>query len=204
MNGIFHRIDVARVSCGFLSVKDTLAALEGNHVLDPFSTLVSSGIEIGKDNILFPGVTLQVTNGAKFALGNKNIIHAGSLFEVTHGSIIVGSKNQFGEGGFTARANRPGARIDIGDSGRYLSNPSVFGETTLGSGTQILGNITVDGCVLEAGGSHEESNPDSRGGLLKGSGIARGLTIPKGMVIAGQGSFIQDQMLSQNHFHSKT
>lgn len=203
MNSLFEKIDTARVACGFLTVEAMMELLDGNHVLDPFSTLVSPGVVLGKGNIVYPGVTLKVSGSATLTFTDNNTLHAGCLFEASHGDILVGSGNCFGEGGFTAKANREGAGIRIGDRGRYLSNPTVFGETTLGDGCQLLGSITVDSCTLEGGGSYEEPDPDLRGGLLKGRGLARCLTVPRGKVIAGEGAFRQEDLLPQSHFHPK-
>jgi len=204
MNTLLQRIDAAREACGYLTVEAMMEALEGNHVLDPFSTLVTAGVQLRRRNILYPGVTLKAFGPARLVMADGNSLHAGCLFEASRGDIIVGSGNSFGEGGFIAKANRQAARIEIGDAGRYQNNPSVFGETTLGDGCQLLGSIIVDSCTLEGGGSHEEPDPDLRGGLLKGSGLARNLTIPKGKVIAGQGAFQETDLLPQSHFHPKT
>ncbi|MEM9633225.1 MAG: AraC family transcriptional regulator [Pseudomonadota bacterium] len=203
MNIDFEKIDAARQARGFLPISQMMALLDGNLVLDPFSTLISTGVSFGRDNVLYPGVTLQASEGAKISLGDANILHSGTSVSSSHGSVTIRDHNQFGEGGFTAKANRPGAKIRIGSHGRYLNNPSVFGETVLGDGTQILGNITVDTCSLGGGGSHAEPDPDLRGGLLKGQGTARNLIVPMGHVIAAQGSFFEDDLLPQSHFHPK-
>jgi hypothetical protein len=203
MSGLFASIDAARLACGFLTLSQMMDALAGNHVLDPFSTLISAGVTAGKNNIFYPGVTLKASTGMEIRLGDDNSVHAGSLFEAVTGSILIGSNNQFGEGGFTAKANRPGAEIRIGSHGRYLNNPALFGRCVLGDGSQILGNITVDSCTLADGGSFREDDPDLRAGLLKGSGVARNLTVARGMVIAGNGTFSADDLLPQRHFHPK-
>ena len=97
----------------------------------------------------------------------------------------------------------PFSTIRIGSHGRYLNNPALFGRCVLGDGSQILGNITVDSCTLADGGSFREDDPDLRAGLLKGSGVARNLTVARGMVIAGNGTFSADDLLPQRHFHPK-
>ncbi|MTH95631.1 AraC family transcriptional regulator [Roseibium sp. RKSG952] len=200
----FEKIDAARIACGFLTVRETLEVLEGNLVLDPFSTLVSASVGFGRNNVIYPGVTLRASGAAAIVFADENTLHAGTLIEASHGDVTIGSNNQFGEGGFTAKANRDGARIQIGSNGRYLNNPSVFGACCLGDGTQILGNITVDSCSLGDGGSFMEPDPDLRGGLLKGSGVARNLCIPKGKVIVGNGTISEDNLLPQSHFHPKS
>ena len=203
MSDLFASIDAARLACGFLPLSQMMEVLDGNHVLDPFSTLVSEGVSAGRNNIFYPGVTLKASSGAKIQLGDDNIVHSGSHFEASNGNILIGSKNQFGEGGFTAKANRPGAEIRIGSHGRFLNNPALFGRCMLGDGCQILGNITVDSCKLSDGGSFQEDDPDMRGGLLKGSGVARNLSVARGMVIAGNGTFSSEDLLPQRHFHPK-
>lgn len=50
---------------------------------------------------------------------------------------------------------------DIAEANTVLDMHSVLlGKTTLGDGSQILGNITTQNCTLAGGGSHEEANPD--------------------------------------------
>ncbi|MES0880066.1 AraC family transcriptional regulator [Roseibium sp. SCP14] len=203
MNIDFEKIDAARQVRGFLPISRMMALLDGNLVLDPFSTLISAGVSFGKDNVLYPGVTLLASKETTISLGNANILHSGTLVSASHGCVTIGDHNQFGEGGFTAKANRNGAEIRIGSHGRYLNNPSVFGQTVLGDGTQILGSIAVDTCTLRDGGSHAEPDPDLRGGLLKGQGTARNLLVPMGHVIAAQGSFLEEDILPQRHFHPK-
>ncbi|GAB2185642.1 hypothetical protein LAB1_29510 [Roseibium sp. LAB1] len=196
-------IDAARLACGFLTLSQMMEALDGNHVLDPFSTLISAGVSVGKNNVFYPGVTLKTCAGSEIRLADGNIVHSGSHFEAVTGNIEIGSNNQFGEGGFSAKANRTGAEIRIGSHGRFLNNPAIYGTCTLGDGSQILGNITVDSCTLSDGSSFQEDDPDLRGGLLKGNGVARNLNVARGMVIAGNGTFSSEDLLPQKHFHPK-
>ncbi|WP_141103901.1 hypothetical protein [Rhizobium sp. R634] len=158
-------IDDTRRSRGLMTIADTGKLTErGNIIFDPFSVLIAADVKIGRDNIIFPCVSLLCRELGELLIGDNNTFYSNSLVEAVSGPISIGSSNQFGEGGFTAKTNRLGARIVIGDHGRYLSGASVFGEATLGTGSQILGAITVDSCHLEAGQSHKESDPDLRGG----------------------------------------
>jgi len=175
----------------------------GNIFYDPHSVLISARAVIGRDNIFFPGVYLFCSEGGTLEVGDGNTFHANTLIEATHGAIRIGSRNQFGEGGFTAKANRHAASTAIGDEGRYLNGAAVFGETTLGSGSQLLGQITVDSCILAAGGSFREPDPDRRAGLLKGTGVAQNLTVPIGHVAVGAGSFSAADLQLQSNFHPK-
>lgn len=197
-------IDDIRRARGLMTIGDIQELVQrGNVVYDPFSVLITAAARIGTGNVIFPCVSLFCGDQGELSIGDNNTLFANSLVEAISGPIVIGSFNQFGEGGFMAKTNRPGASIVIGDNGRYLNGAAVFGETTLGTGSQILGAITVDSCHLEAGRSHEQADPDLRAGLLKGSGIARNLTVPAGQVILGNGAFSQDDIKPQSFFHPK-
>lgn len=118
-------------------------------------------------------------------------------------SVVLGSGNRVGEGGFTARTQTPGAAIAIGDHGRYVGGVSVTGRTALGSVSQILGAIAVDGTTLEPGDSYRDPDPDRRAGVLKGQGRARDLRVGRGAVIVGQWEFRQADMVRQIQFHPR-
>ena len=197
-------LDRVRRDQGLLTIDEVIGLSErANVIYDPYSTLISARAVIGHGNIFFPGVYLFCTEGGALEVGDANLFHANTLFEASAGAIRVGSRNQFGEGGFTAKANRAGASIEIGDEGRYLNGAAVFGETVLGSGSQLLGAITVDSCRLEPGGSFREPDPDRRAGLLKGAGVARNITVPAGQVIVGAGTFSASDLQPQSNFHPK-
>lgn len=197
-------VNAARQAAGFLTVEETVALGEGgNQILDPFSVLISERVKLGSGNTLYPGCTIKAADNAEIVIGDNNLLHSGTLIEASAGPIVIGTGNQFGEGGFTAKTNQPGSSILIGNKGRYLNNPSVFGKTELQDGSQILGNISVISCTLCAGGSHADPDPDLRAGLLKGAGMAKGLTVAAGYVIQGQGAFGQDQAVRQSVFHPK-
>lgn len=197
-------IDKLRHSRGLMTIGQIEELVDqGNVIFDPFSVLIAATVKIGTGNIFYPCVSLLCSEPGTLSIGDGNFFHSNSLIEALSGPITVGSANQFGEGGFTAKTNRPGATVVIGDHGRYLNGAAVFGATNLGTGSQILGAITVDGCVLERGGSHQESDPDRRAGLLKGAGVARNLTVPMGSVIVGQGIFSVEDLKPQSFFHPK-
>ncbi len=174
------QLDRIRAGRGFLSIAETLALADtGNVVFDPFSLLVSRGVRIGSRNVFYPGVTLVCETG---------------------GTIVIGSDNQFGEGGFTARAEG-GSSIEIGDGGRYTLGCSATAPAQLGSGSQILGAIAVQDCLLGAGGTFRDADPDARGAVLKGVGRARGLRLARGQVIQGDGLFNIADMKPQSFYH---
>jgi hypothetical protein len=198
-------LDDVRRQKGLLTLAEMIKLSErGNLFYDLYSILISERAVIGRENTFYPGVYLFCSDAGALEVGDGNVFHSNSLIEATHGSILIGNRNQFGEGGFTAKANRPGASIKIGDEGRYLNGASVFGETHLGSGSQLLGQITADNCKLTSGGNFREPDPDRRAGLLKGAGVARNLTVPVGQVVVGAGTFSASDMQPQSNFHPKT
>ncbi len=197
-------IDEIRRLRGLMTIGDIQDLVQrGNVIFDPFSVLISATAKIGTGNIIFPCVSLFCSDQGELSIGDNNTFFSNSLIEAVSGPIVIGSINQFGEGGFTAKTNRPGASIVVGDNGRYLNGAAVFGETILGTGSQVLGAITVDSCHLEAGQSYKDADPDLRAGLLKGSGVARDLTVPTGQVILGNGLFSLNDIKSQAFFHPK-
>jgi len=201
---ILQAINLARSRLDLMKVQDVLELAErDNLIFDPFSVLISKQVKIGNNNIFYPCVTLVRKDDFELAIGDRNIFHTGTMIAAELGPVTIGNANQFGEGGFTAKANRSGAWINIGDNGRYLGGASVFGQTDLGSGSQLLGMIMVDSCRLGAGESFSGSNPDKRGSLLKGAGTARNLHLNVGEVIQGNGSFLIENLKLQSTFHAK-
>jgi hypothetical protein len=202
---VIAKIDEGRRSLGLLEIEAVLALAErGNVVLDPFSTLIATNARIGAGNLFYPGVTVLCAASAELTIGDGNTFHSAMWLAAETGPITIGSRNQFGEGGgFSAKANRAGARIVIGDDGRYQGGASVFGETILGSGSQLLGMVAVDSCHLAAGGSFRDPDPDTRGALLKGQGTARNLRLDMGQVIAANGVFRAEDVKPQSFFHPK-
>lgn len=197
-------MDDARRSRGYLTIPELEDLVgRGNIVFDAFSVLISRGVRIGSGNVFHSGVHMATSASGTIHIGDRNTFHSQTLLECSHGAIAIGSGNQFGEGGFTAKANRPDAAITIGDAGRYVGGASIFGVSRLGTGSQILGAITVDSCTLDAGAPFTNPDPDLRAGLLKGSGTARGITVPTGCVLAGQGAFQAASLERQTRYHPK-
>jgi hypothetical protein len=196
----FAKLDQVRVGQGYLTLAETLALVDrGNAVFDPFSLLVGRAVTIGSHNVFYPNVTIGGEGAV--TIGDRNTFHSGTALFAAGGRIVVGAHNQFGEGGFTAKADRPGGVIEIGDHGRYVGGAAVYGAAQLGSGTQILGAVAVQDCTLAAGGSFEEPDPDARGAVLKGVGRARGLTLAVGQVIQGNGVFDPKETKWQSFYH---
>jgi hypothetical protein len=202
---VLREIDKQRASRGFYGVSELLelAAQSGNTMLDPFSTLISRGVVLGTGNLLYPNVILSMSNGGQLSVGNSNAFYPNTLLIAEQGTISIADRNQFGDGGCSLRANTPDAVITVGNNGRYMNGAQVMGRTILGSGSQVLGPITVQNCALQEGGDYRSADPDGRAGLLKGSGLARGISVPAGKVLNGLGMFRQEQIEDQSKYHPK-
>ncbi len=201
---MLHKIDEQRESRGFHRISELLRLSEqGNTFLDPFSTLISKSVVLGDNNLFYPNVTIEANRGGVIVVGNANAFYPNTYILAEEGKVSVGDDNQFGDGGCSLKANRSDAEITVGDNGRYINGAQIIGRTTLGSGSQVIGPITVQDCTLEAGEDFQSSDPDLRAGLLKGTGLARGIVVPKGKVLNGAGTFEQDSIEAQSKYHPK-
>lgn len=197
-------IDGHRKKNGFLSVLEILELqANGNIILDPFSILISSSAKIGQNNKFYSGVVLEINNGGNITIGDSNVFYPNSLFLAEQAVIKIGNDNQFGDGGVSVKANNQNSKIIIGDHGRYINGVQIVGNSYLGSGSQVIGNITVQDCYLEGGASFVCPDTNLRGAVLKGYGLARNVRVKTGMVINGQGTFMQDKMQFQSFYHPK-
>lgn len=197
-------IDAQRKEAGFLSLAELLQLqARGNIVLDPFSTLISASVDIGQHNRFYPGVVIEVKLGGNILVGNSNVFYPNSIFCAEQAEIVIGNSNCFGDGGVSVKANTKGSQIHIGDNGRYINGVQVLGKSYLGSGSQVIGNITVQDCYLEEGESFLYPDAALRGGVLKGQGLARNIRVAKGLVINGQGTFNQAALQCQSFYHPK-
>lgn len=197
------KLDRQRREQGYLTVSEVFALIEaGTIILDPFSLLLGRHVRIGHGNVFYPTVSIWCDEASEITIADGNTFHIGAVLHASLGRIVVGTGNELGESGFIAKANRSGAAIEIGDHGRYLGGASVYGVTRLGSGSQILGAISVENCTLAAGASYTDPDPDMRGAVLKGCGVARGLTLKRGEVIQGNGVFTPGAIKPQSFFHS--
>lgn len=202
---LLETIDRTRERNGFLTLAEMLALEDSaNVVFDPFSTLIARDAEIGRDNVFHPNTRFICSADARLRIGSSNLFHSNTVVEATTGAIVIGDGNLFGEGAVCVKANTPGAVISIGDKGRYCGLVNLFGKTTLGSGSQVLGNITALNCALAEGGPWSHPMPDERGAVLKGSGIAKEIQLSRGQVIDGWGVFQAADAVSQSVFHPQS
>ncbi len=199
-----EKIDQQRASQGFRGISELLdLADQGNTILDPFSVLIGASVILGSNNLFYPNVIIQAKDGGELTMGNGNTFYPNTLILAEKGRVLIGNENQFGDGGCSIKANMADAEITIGDNGRYINSPQVIGKTYLGSGSQVIGPVTVQNCTLEDGGDFRSGDPDLRAGLLKGSGLARNITVAQGEVLNGTGTFKQEDIERQSKYHPK-
>lgn len=201
---IDDRVDQTRSKYNFHSPKALMDILGiSNSILDPYSVLIGSSVKVGEGNVFYPNVIIECIDGGKVDIGNDNVFYPGTYILGSAGNLTIGSSNEFGTGGCTIRANMPDADIRIGDNGRYCGGADIMGKTMLGDGSQVLGNITVQSCSLSKGGTFNEADPDKRASVLKGYGLARGITLTAGQVINGAGNFAEAKVERQSTYHPK-
>ncbi|MBB3019451.1 hypothetical protein FHR70_002516 [Microvirga lupini] len=197
--------DDARQRLGFLPAAETAAlARDGVLIPDPGSVLVSPGVRLEEGVVLWPGIILQVQDGGTLVIGNHTQLFSGSRLVASGGSIKVGARAEIGdEGGFTLKAGT-GDVIEVGDGARLLGGGSLTLSNRIGRGAQILGPIRCQNCTLGDGATYRDPEPDERGGVLKGSGVARQTEVPTGSVIQAFGLFSEGILRRQSHFHPKS
>lgn len=197
-------LDRQRASRGFYTIAE-LVDLSARMivVLDPFSTMISRAVELAGGNVFYPNVVVEAQAGGRIRIGAENVFLPGCLVRAAGGQIQIGSRNSFGEGGASLLAGEPAAALRIGDDGRYCYGAQINGTNDCGDGAQVLGAILVQGCSLGAGGSHAHPDPDRRGGVLKGAGLARNLHVGQGEVINGRATFSQAMVERQSVYHPR-
>ncbi len=196
--------DAARRQLGFLSWAETVALAHYGVVLpDPGSVLVSADVRLEEGVVLWPSVILQISAGGRMAVGRGTNLFPGTRIVAAGGLVTIGAGAEIGEeGGFTVKADA-GETVEVGDEARLLGGGSLTLSNRIGRGAQILGPIRCQNCILGDGGSHREPDPDERGGVLKGSGVARHVEVPRGHVIQAFGLFADAVIRPQSYFHPK-
>lgn len=204
MNDISTMADSMRRAMGFLSLEDTAGlGRQGVLVPDPHSVLVSPGVILDRDAVLWPGVILQALEDGNISIGAGTSLFPGTRIVASGGMVTIGQGAEIGEeGGFTIKA-AAGARIEIGDGARLLGGGSLTLTNRIGRGAQILGPIRCQNCRLGDGGTYRDPEPDERGAVLKGAGVARDIDLPKGHVIQAFGLFAEAEVRRQSFFHPK-
>ncbi len=196
--------DSARRRLGFLGVGETAALSEHGVVIpDPASTLVSPDVVLREGVVLWPGTILQTLGAGRLVIGAGTVLFPGTRIVADGGSISIRGGAEIGEeGGFTIRA-MAGETTEVGDGARLLGGGSLTLSNRIGWGAQILGPIRCQSCSLGDGDTYRDPDPDQRGGVLKGSGVARGIIVPQGHVIQAFGLFAEAPLRAQSYFHPK-
>lgn len=200
------RHDEHRTALGFLPLAETDAlADQGVRILDAYSTLVSRGVQIGPQTVVYPGVVIQRDAASLLTLGRGNVLYPGALLMAERGGrLLVGDDCEFGPGGVQVKANMPGAEIVLGDGVRLLNGAELTGRSNLGNGAQIIGQVSAQSVQLAGGlGGYSWPDPDERGALLKGAGLARGISLARGEVVSRQPSFGDAVVERQAHHHPR-
>jgi carbonic anhydrase/acetyltransferase-like protein (isoleucine patch superfamily) len=198
------RHDEHRSALGFLSVSETDALADGGvRILDAYSTLVSRGAQIGPDTIVYPGVVIQRDATSWLTLGSGNVLYPGCLLLAERGGhLTIGDNCELGPGGVQVKANAPDAEIIVGDGVRLLNGAELTGRSRLGNGAQIIGQVSAQSVHLAGGfGGYAWPDPDDRGALLKGAGLARGISLARGEVVSCQPSFGDTDVERQARYH---
>jgi N-acetylglucosamine-1-phosphate uridyltransferase (contains nucleotidyltransferase and I-patch acetyltransferase domains) len=194
--------DAARRALGFMTLDETMALADrGVTIPAPHSVLISPGALLEEGIVLWPGTVLQCLDGGRLSIGAGTICFPSTRIVAAGGRIAIGPGVEIGdEGGFTIKAEG-GAEIVIGAGARLLGGGSLTLSNRIGRGSQILGPIRCQNCRLGDGGTYRDPDPDSRGGVLKGAGVARDLEVPQGRVIQAFGLFAEAPVRPQSYFH---
>ena len=193
-----EQMNQVREEEGFRTIDELYELAQENTIFDLFSVLISRSVDIGKGNIIYPNVMIENIAGT-ILIGENNKLFNGTRIQNLSGSIEIGNDNEIGENVISIKNGQ--GKIEIKDNCRLMNGPQILDDCYLGSGTQVLGNIKMSGCILADGESYKEKNPNKRGGVLKGFGTANNLRIETGMVINGNGTMTADRIERQEKYH---
>jgi acetyltransferase-like isoleucine patch superfamily enzyme len=196
--------DEFRARYGYLPIAGIDALVRTGTVIafEPYTLLISVHATLGRANVFYPGVRVDCDGISGTTIGDGNVFHTGTTIRATDGGVVaIGSANLLGDGGTRLSATHSRAVIAIGDRTRVAGGADLAGRVTVGHGAQILGAIGVQDVTLGAGEDFRHADPDRRGGVLKGHGPARGLTVHAGEVIAAYGRFEQAGIERQRAYH---
>jgi carbonic anhydrase/acetyltransferase-like protein (isoleucine patch superfamily) len=197
-NDMVASLNALRRKHDFLTIEEVVVLAETNTIFDPFSVLIGVKVKIGIGNCIYPNVTLEPTDGA-IAIGDNNTLHSGLRIVAKSGEVRIGSSNWIGENQALIQCAK--TKIHITDFSRIMNGAIILDDCYLGKGSQVVGNIKMTKCYLGDGESFLEKNPNLRGGVLKGFGMARDVRVNAGSVINGQGTFNISMIEMQETYH---
>jgi carbonic anhydrase/acetyltransferase-like protein (isoleucine patch superfamily) len=177
-------LDDVRAAGGFLPVHEVAAFAPEVHVLDPASVLISPGVSLLPGAVLYATTTLETRDGGSITVGAGARLGPGTVTVVATGAVVrIGDQAELGPGAVTIVAN--GSDVSIGRRARLTGGCLVEGPTSIGTGAQVLGAVSVRSVHLGDGGDHREPDPDDRGGVVKGVGPVHGVHVGVGEVVVG-------------------
>ncbi|MFE4617387.1 hypothetical protein ACFRJ7_14910 [Streptomyces sp. NPDC056747] len=198
-----ERLDEHRRRHGYRTFAEMAELAETNTIFDLGSTLIAKNAEIGSGNVFYPGVIVHCDGGGCVIGQNNTFFPSTLLLAEAGGRIAIGDACTFGPGGVQIKANRPGAELHVGDRVRVLNGAEIVGSSVLGSGSQIIGAVAAQSVRLGAGDDFEGPDPDTRGAVLKGFGLARGIWLEAGDVVNGSGDFAAAPVERQLSYHPR-
>jgi carbonic anhydrase/acetyltransferase-like protein (isoleucine patch superfamily) len=203
VDALLARTDEHRARHGFRTLAEMAALAETNVVFDLHSTLIAREAEVGTGNVIYPCVVVQCDGGA-CRIGSGNTFHpATTVLAADGGRVTIGDGCSVGPGGVQLKANKPGVVLTVGDRVRLLNGAEVVGASVLGAGSQVIGAIVAQGVHLGGGDDFTGPDPDRRGAVLKGFGLARAVTLATGEVLNGAGDFVSAAVERQAAYHPR-
>jgi len=201
---IIDLMDEHRRRNAFLTLAEMAALAGTNTVFDPFSTLIARDAVIGEGNTFFPGVVVQC-DGGTCSIGSGNTFYPSTLvIAVNGGRIDIGDACSLGPGGVQIKANQPGSVLSVGNRARLLNGAEIVGSSAIGDGAQVIGTISAQSVQLAGGDDFTGPDPDRRGAVLKGAGLARGTRLQAGDVVNGLGDFAAATVERQLAYHPRS
>ena len=198
IDAYFSCINDARAKNGFMSIDDLYELTKTNTIYDIFSIIISSTVRIGIGNIIYPNVVIE-SDKSLVDICDNNTFYSGTRIVAKNGKVIIGTNNEIGENSVSIKSEN--TKIEVKNECRLNNCAQLLCNSYFGNGSQVLGNIKVINCNLYDGLSYKEINPNKRGGVLKGFGIANNLNIGIGKVINGKGIMTIDMIEDQEKYH---
>ena len=204
VQAILDQLNQHRSAGGYLLVEQVVAlGADGIVVTDPFAVQISKHVVFKGSCRIRGAVNLLSDTAGALTIGSGVTIEGSCTIEAKNGgTVTVGDGADIGvEGGFHIHANVAESSIVLGPRVRLYGGGAIYGKSVLGQGAQILGRIKVVNCILAGGADSSEPNPDLRGAVLKGMGLAENISLQCGEVVRSFGLFTALQTQRQVEFH---